>query len=45
MLIMYINIHAYNNTEGVLIKANKRKRVPVIRKITPINIVQIPLSM
>lgn len=43
MLIMYINIHAYNNTEGVLIKANKPKRV--IRKITPINIVQIPLSM
>lgn len=43
MLIMYINIHAYNNTEGVLIKANKRKRV--IHKITPINIVQIPLSM
>lgn len=43
MLIMYINIHAYNNTEGVLIKANKRKLV--IRKITPINIVQIPLSM
>lgn len=43
MLIMYINIHAYNNTEGVLIKANKRKRV--IPKITPINIVQIPLSM
>lgn len=43
MLIMYINIHAYNNTEGVLIKANKRKRV--IRKIKPINIVQIPLSM
>lgn len=40
---MYINIHAYNNTEGVLIKANKSKRV--IRKITPINIVQIPLSM
>lgn len=43
MLIMYINIHAYNNTEGVLTKENKRKRV--IRKITPINIVQIPLSM
>lgn len=43
MLIMYINIHSYNNTEGVLIKANKHKRV--IRKITPINIVQIPLSM
>lgn len=43
MLIMYITIHAYNNTEGVLIKANKRKRV--IRKITPINIVQICLSM
>lgn len=43
IMYMYINIHAYNNTEGVLIKANKRKRV--IRKITPINIVQIPLSM
>lgn len=39
---MYINIDAYNNTEGVLIKANKPT---VIRKMKSINIVQIPLSM